>query len=537
MAVMSGAGSVPPQLATLARSLRTSSLRDLFATDVGRADSLSRTLSLGDCELFFDFSKQLVTTQVIEALFSTAHERGVFDVRKQMIAGEAINHTEGRAVTHVAMRAVSDSTAPASLRALAEVSRREVRETVQQTPAHNTHVVNLGIGGSDLGPALLCDALAAMRPPQRSVRFASNIDPLDLDRAIEGLDPRHTIVVVCSKAFGTTETLANARRAVAWLKAGGVSNPGAQVIAVTSQPDRVAASGLPVGRVLSMPESVGGRYSVSSAVPLAVALGFGLDALHDVHDGMRLVDEHFVGARDADNVPLILGLLWWWNTAVLGHTSVAVVPYSRALALLPAYLQQLIMESNGKSVDRAGRPVAVSTPVVWGGVGTNAQHAFFQMLHQGSQVVPCDFVGHSAGLGASHSDHDTLVANMIAQSQALAFGVTADEVGGAATLRAHRATPGNRPSTTLLFSRLTPRALGALIGTYEHATFVEGVMYGVNSFDQWGVELGKHLAARVAADINGTSGDATGADAGATRATDASTINLVARHRQWRNGR
>jgi len=541
---MSGAGSVPPQLAALAQSLRATTLREMFATDPRRAEALSHTLPLGDCEAFFDFSKQHVTPQVIDALINSARERGVLDLRQRMIAGDPINHTEGRAVTHVAMRAASDITAPAGLRAQADVSRREVRDAVQHTPAHITHVVNLGIGGSDLGPALLCDALAAMRPPQRTVRFASNIDPLDLDRAIEELDPRHTVVVVCSKSFGTTETLANAARAVAWLKAGGVSAPSAHVIAVTSQPDRVAASGLPVGRVLGMPASVGGRYSVSSAVSLSVALGFGLEALHDVHDGMRLVDEHFVGARDGDNVPLILGLLWWWNSAVLGHASVAVVPYSRALALLPAYLQQLIMESNGKSVDRDGRPVAVSTPVVWGGVGTNAQHAFFQMLHQGTQVVPCDFVGHSAALGASQNDHDTLVANMIAQSQALALGVTADEVGGAATLRAHRMTPGNRPSSTLLFSRLTPRALGALLATYEHATFVEGVMFGVNSFDQWGVELGKHLAARVAADINGTPGDAAGAAmgatrdaAGATRATDASTTNLVARHREWRNGR
>jgi glucose-6-phosphate isomerase len=425
------------------------------------------------------------------------------------------------------MRATSDATAPAALRAAAGQTMADLRRVVQSTPSSITHVVNLGIGGSDLGPALLCDSLAAMRPPVRGVRFASNIDPLDLDRALQGLDPAHTVVVVCSKSFGTSETLANARRAADWLVKGGVADPRAHMLAVTSQPSKVESTGLPVGHVLGMPESVGGRFSLSSAVSVAVALGFGVAALDDVRDGMRLVDEHFVAAMPRDNVPLLLGLVWWWNSAVLGYQSTAVVPYSRAIALLPAYLQQLIMESNGKGVDRDGQPISSSSPVVWGGTGTNAQHAFFQLLHQGTLTVPCDFVGHSAALGASATDHDVLVANMIAQSQALAFGVTPEEVGGDPRLRAHRATPGNRPSTTLLFSRLTPRAVGALVATYEHATFVQGVMFGLNSFDQWGVELGKQLAAKVALDINGTP----------SAASDASTAQLIARHRHWRNGR
>lgn len=527
MEVMSGAGSVPTHLASHAKSLSATTLRQLFAEDPARATTFSRLLQLGDTELLFDFSKQHVTAETLDGLFAAADKANVAGFVQRMVRGEAVNHTEHRAVTHVAMRATSTKTATDSLLTEAEQSRREVRDVVSRTPSNITHVVNIGIGGSDLGPALLCDALSATRPPLRAARFASNIDPLDFDRAIAGLDPRHTMFVVCSKSFGTSETLANARRAAAWLKAGNVDDARDHMVAVTSQPQRVPPSGLPVGRVLGMPESVGGRFSVSSSVSLVVALCFGVDALDDVRDGMRLVDEHFVSAPPAQNVPLIHGLLWWWNSAVLRHPSVAVVPYSRALSLLPAYLQQLIMESNGKSVDRDGTSLSASSPVVWGGAGTNAQHAFFQMMHQGTQVVPCDFVGHSAALGASSTDHDALVANMIAQSQALAFGVTADEVGGDAVLRAHRATPGNRPSTTMLFSSLTPRAVGALIATYEHSTCVQGVMFGVNSFDQWGVELGKQLAGNVAADINGTP----------SGKTDASTSLLVERHRRWRNGR
>ena len=531
MQVMSGAGSVPTHLASLAKSLGATSLRQLFAADSSRAKSLTRTIALGDCELLVDFSKQHVDARVLDALVVAARDAGVFDKRAKMIAGAAINETEQRAVTHVAMRSTSSVTASSALLADADRSRQEIRDAVAAVPASITHVVNLGIGGSDLGPALLCDALTSMRAPIREVRFASNVDPVDLDRALAGLKADKTLFVVCSKSFGTTETLANARRAAEWLAAGGVADPRRHVIAVTSQPDRVPTSGLPVGRVLTMPESVGGRYSVSSAVSLSVALGFGVEAFEEIRDGMRLIDEHFVSAEPLVNVPLLHGLVWWWNSAVLGHPTVAVVPYSRSLSLLPAYLQQLIMESNGKSVDGEGKAVSVSSPVVWGGVGTNAQHAFFQMLHQGTQTVPCEFVGHSESLGGSATDHDTLVANMIAQSQALAFGVTPEEVGGDAVLRAHRATPGNRPSTTMLFSRLTPRAVGALIATYEHATFVQGVMFGVNSFDQWGVELGKQLASKVAAGINGTP------DAGGSSATDSSTSSLIAQHRRWRNPR
>ena len=525
--VMSGAGSVPTHLAALGKSLSKKTLRQLFAADSTRAASLSRTISLGDCDLMVDFSKQSLDAEVLGALVTTAHDKGVLDMRSRMIAGALINNTENRAVTHVAMRSASDATSTAPLRAEADRSRKEMREVVASLPARITHVVNIGIGGSDLGPALLCDALSAMRTPLREVRFVSNIDPVDLDRALSGLDAHNTVFVVCSKSFGTSETLANARRASRWLASGGVSDARQHVIAVTAQPDRVAASGVPVGRVLTMPDSVGGRYSVSSAVSLAVAFGFGLDAFDEVLDGMRRVDEHFVSAPPGENVPLLHGLVWWWNSAVLGHSSVAVVPYARSLALLPPYLAQLVMESNGKSVDRDGKAVEVSSPAVWGGTGTNAQHAFFQMLHQGTRVVPCDFIGHSAALGGSGTDHDTLVANMIAQSQALAFGVTQNEVGGDPSLRAHRATPGNRPSTTMLFSRLTPRAVGALIATFEHSTFVQGVMFGLNSFDQWGVELGKQLATKVAAGINGTP-DAS---------SDSSTAQLIAQHRRWRNPR
>lgn len=531
---MSNARSVPNHLASLADSLRKITLRGLFAGDPQRASALTRTVQLGDTELLGDFSKQLISTEVVDALVAEARSAGFESARDDMMVGHPINSTERRAVTHMAMRATSNATAPVELRAEAEKHDNELRAAVDSIPTGITNVVNIGIGGSDLGPALLCDALASMRPQTRGVRFVSNIDPVDLDRALDGLRPKNTMFVVCSKSFGTSETLANARRAVAWLEAGKVAQPGDHVIVVTAQPDRVVSSGIPARRVLTMPESVGGRYSVSSSVSVSVVLAFGYDAFCEVRDGMRLMDEHFVQAPARDNLALLMGLVWWWNSTVLGFPSVAVVPYSRVLALLPSYLQQLIMESNGKSVSREGNPVPVSSPIVWGGLGTNAQHAFFQLLHQGTHVVPCDFIGHSTSLGSSSHDHDVLVANMFAQAQALAVGVTADEVGGDVALRAHRATPGNRPSTTLFFSALTPRALGALIALYEHATFVQGVMWNVNSFDQWGVELGKKLADRVSSDMDRGAKDMKGTP---VVEHDASTQQLLHQHRMWRLGR
>lgn len=523
---MSGARSLPASLATLAQAMRATTLRELFAADSHRATNLSHDLACGGTELFIDFSKQAITTAVLDTLIDEAQTRGVFARRDAMLAGEPINRTENRAVTHVAMRATDDRTAPARLRSEVQAGESALRDFIAGVPTSITHVVNLGIGGSDLGPALAYDAISAMQSPLRTVRFAANIDPLDLDRALDGLDPAHTLVVVCSKSFGTSETLANARRATDWLRQGGVGDVKQHLVAVTAQPERVASSGLPIGTVLTMPESVGGRYSLASAVGVSVALAFGLPVFDAVRAGMRDVDLHFATAPARENVALLFGLVAWWNTAVLGHPTTAVLPYSRALAMLPGYLAQLVMESNGKWVDERGEVLDSSSAIVWGAVGTNAQHAVFQALHQGHQVVPCDFIAHSRALGTSPADHDALIANMIAQSQALAFGVTADEVGGDAQLRTHRATPGNRPSTTLLLAQLTPGAVGALVALYEHSTFVQGAMWGLNSFDQWGVELGKRLAGDIAAALS------TGGTANATH--DASTTQLVAMHRRWR---
>ena len=523
---MSSARSLPAPLATLAEAMCATTLRGLFAADPQRATNLSHQLTCGGTELFVDFSKQSITTAVLDALIDEANARGVFVRRDAMLAGEPINRTENRAVTHVAMRATDDRTAPARLRAEVQTGETTLRDFVAAVPSSITHIVNLGIGGSDLGPAMVYDAISAMQSPVRTVRFAANIDPLDLDRALDGLRPQHTMFAVCSKSFGTSETLANARRAAEWLQRGDVSDLRAHLVAVTAQPERVASSGLPIGTVLTMPESVGGRYSLASAVGVSVALAFGLPMFNAVRAGMRDVDLHFATAPARENVALLFGLVAWWNAAVLGHSTTAVLPYSRALALLPGYLAQLVMESNGKWVDENGQALDSSSAVVWGGVGTNAQHAVFQALHQGHQVVPCEFIAHSRALGNAPADHDALIANMIAQSQALAFGVTADEVGGEARLRTHRATPGNRPSTTLLFAQLTPGAVGALVALYEHSTFVQGAMWGLNSFDQWGVELGKRLAGDVEAALT------TGGTANATH--DASTTQLVAMHRRWR---
>lgn len=531
---MSAAGGVPTNIAQFAESMKAQSLRSLFVGDVDRARHLSRTLSLGDSEVLADFSKQRITAEILAALTELARDRGVVQRRDAMVQGEPINNTEHRAVTHMATRANDDLTAPAALRDEARRAHEALKVAVAGLSDAITHVVNIGIGGSDLGPALLCDALSAIHQPHRDVRFVSNIDPLDLDRALSGLSARHTMFVVCSKSFGTSETLANARRAAAWLRQGGVQSS-SHMIAVTARPDRVATTGLPIGDILTMPESVGGRYSLSTSVGACVAMAYGIDTLQAVHDGMRLMDEHFVSAPLLDNLPVLMGLVGWWNTQVLGCAGIAVVPYSRALQMLPAYLSQLVMESNGKSVDLAGRPISVSSPLVLGGVGTNAQHAFFQLLHQGTQVVPCDFIGYSAPTARPASvdasvmgDHDVLIANMFAQSQALAFGRTSEEITDAeAHLVAHRVSTGNRPSTTLLFSQLTARALGALVALYEHATFVQGVMWNINSFDQWGVEYGKQLADSIVQDMNGTP----------TTTHDVSTRQLFTQHLRWRNQR
>jgi glucose-6-phosphate isomerase len=514
-----------------ARRLAGTTLSALFAADPDRVARGTMTFDDGVDEIVVDVSKQSIDPAAFADLMALAREAGVPEAMARTRAGETVNATEGTAAAHEALRAEGGGPVLVGGRDVAAEVAAERRacdalaDAVRSGSVRGatgrpfTRVVNLGIGGSDLGPALVTRALAARHAPTIDVRFAANVDPEALDAALAGADPAETLVIVCSKSMSTAETMANARRAVAWLAAGvGAAGVGAHVVVVTARPDLVAGAGLGDARVLRTWPWVGGRFSVASAVGLAPTIAYGPAVMAELRAGMRAVDRHAATTPPERNVPLVLGMLGVWQGALRGAASLAVVPYADALDLLPAYLQQLVMESLGKSVRIDGAPVGAPTaPVVWGAAGTQGQHAFFQALHQGTQVVPVEFVGVSraarGGDPAARDAQDDLVAHMLAQSAALAFGRA-----GAA----HRATPGDRPSTTILAPALTARTLGALIALWEHRVVVHAAALGINAFDQWGVELGKSLARDVRA--------AMGGDATAAGALDASTRALLDRH-------
>ena len=435
-------------------------LAELFAAEAARGAQFGAEAP----GLLLDYSRQRVGALTVRLLAHLAAERGFEDWRRAMFAGEPVNSTENRAARHADLRAGAD--APAEVKAALERMR-----VLALGLAGVRRIVHLGTGGSDLGARLLVDALRG--PGTLDVRFASNIDPLDLARALEGAEPGSTMVVAVSKTFTTAETLANARAAKDWLGGRG------RLVAVTANEAGALAFG--AREVLPMWDWVGGRFSIWSAASFSALAALGAAAFEAFLGGAREMDRHFRDAPAERNVPLLLALLGVWNVNFLGAATHCVLPYAHALRLLPAYLQQLEMESNGKRVDRAGRPVGYATaPVVWGAEGTVSQHSFHQLLHQGTQAVPCDFI--VAGASAE------LDANAEAQARALAFG------DNDPALPPHRRHPGNRPSSTLRLERLDARGLGALLAAYEHKVFAQGVVWNVNSFDQWGVELGKRLA-------------------------------------------
>ena len=533
-----------------ARRLAGTTLAQLFAADPGRAARGTLTLSDGVDEIVVDVSKQSIDTPAFEDLMALAREAGVPEAMARTRAGEPVNATEGIPAAHEALRTPEGGPILVGGRDVAAEVAAERRacdalaDAVRSGSARGatgrpfTRVINLGIGGSDLGPALVTRALAARHAPTIDVRFVANVDPEALDAALDGAEPAETLVIVCSKSMATAETMVNARRAAAWLAAGlgrpgaGAAGVGGHMVVVTARPDRVDEAGLGGARVLRTWPWVGGRFSVGSAVGLAPTIAYGPAVMSELRAGMRAVDEHAAATPPERNVPLVLGMLGVWQGALRGAGSLAVVPYAEALDLLPAYLQQLVMESLGKSVRLDGSPVGAATsPVVWGTTGTQGQHAYFQALHQGTQVVPVEFVGVSraarAADPAARAAQDDLVAHMLAQAAALAFGGGASAgaapgAPGGDPIAAHRATPGDRPSTTILAPALTARTLGALIALWEHRVVVHAAALGINPFDQWGVELGKSLARDVRAAIGG--------DGAAAGALDASTRGLVERH-------
>jgi glucose-6-phosphate isomerase len=539
-----GAGAAWQALAQHAEEARALPLRELFKRHPERFDALSEQAA----GVFLDYSKNLVTPDTMRLLFTLARERGVEARREAMFAGERINNTEDRAVLHAALRAPKEASGatvdgrPVGAEVHGVLERLgQCAEAIRSgawtghTGRAITDVVNIGIGGSYLGPKMVCQALRSFSHPRIKMHFVSNVDGHDLDALLAQVQPETTLFIIASKTFTTQETMMNAQSARAWfLQHGEEKDLAKHFVAVSTNTEAVTKFGIDPANMFGFWDWVGGRYSVWSAIGLPVAIAIGRDGFHEFLAGAHAMDEHFRAAPLERNLPAILALIGIWNRNFLGMDSISIAPYHQDLASLPGYLQQLEMESNGKRVGADGKPLTIATcPVIWGDTGTNGQHAYFQLLHQGTDVVPVDFI---AALTASHAlpgHQEALLANCFAQSEALMRGKTEEEVraelaaqgmdhGRIDALAPHRAFPGNRPSTTLLLDALTPASLGALIALYEHKVFVQGVVWGVNSFDQWGVELGKVLAKTIMNELIAGPN---------TKAHDASTNGLIARAR------
>jgi glucose-6-phosphate isomerase len=522
------------------RQLHEVHLRTLFADDPQRGERLSMQAA----GLYLDYSKNRLTDETLRLLVQLADERGLRARIDAMWSGERINTTEDRAVLHVALRAARDQQIEfdgrdvvvdvhAVLERMAGFCER-VRSGAWTGYTGNRirHIVNIGIGGSDLGPVMAHEALRHYSMSDLDMRFVSNVDGTDFVEATRDLDAAQTLFIVASKTFTTQETMANARAARAWVvdALGDEKAVGRHFVAVSTNASEVAKFGIDTAQMFGFWDWVGGRYSMDSAIGLSTMIAIGPTLFLMLLDGFHAMDEHFRTAPFAQNLPALMGLIGIWNTNFLGAHTQAVLPYAQYLKRFPAYLQQLTMESNGKSVTLDGARVDHETaPVWWGEPGTNGQHSFYQLIHQGTRLIPCDFIGFCQPLNLLKDQHDLLMANLFAQSEALAFGKTSDQVRAEGTpewLVPHRCFDGNRPSNTILAERLTPFTLGALIALYEHITFVQGAIWNIDSFDQWGVELGKQLAKRTEAEIRAVE------DPQLTH--DSSTNALIRRYRRLR---
>ncbi|MGO4302148.1 glucose-6-phosphate isomerase [Cupriavidus sp. RAF12] len=521
-------------------AIRDTPMREWFAdADAGRR---VEDFSLEAAGLYLDYSKNRITSETFALLMKLAEEAGVSQRRDAMFAGEHINATEDRAALHVALRARPDAPfkvdGASVMPGIHDVLRRmrDFCERVRSgawtgsTGHAITDIVNIGIGGSDLGPRMVCRALAHLADPAGPrMHFVSNVDGTELAETLVRLDPARTLVIVCSKTFTTLETMANACSARDWFLRKGVaaSQLARHFVAVSTNREAVTDFGIDPANMFEFWDWIGGRFSLWSSVGLSIALAVGFDAFEDLLLGARAMDEHFRTAPLARNMPVVMGTLGIWYRNFHGMPTSCMAPYSTSLELFPAFLQQLEMESNGKSVQLDGKAVRAHTsPVVWGTAGTNGQHAYFQMIHQGSQIVPVDFVAPLVPPRELPGHHAKLLANCFAQGEALMRGRSVEELRAAGITDEaripHMVFDGNRPSNTLLMEDLTPHVLGALIALYEHRTFVQGVVWNINSFDQWGVELGKILARPIEAELNGS----------ATATHDASTRSLIARARR-----
>ncbi len=522
------------------QSMQPVHLRALFADDPERATRY--TLEVDD--LFLDYSKNRIDDKTMQLLVALAEKAGVPQARAAMFAGERINRTENRPVLHVALRHGGDP----PIKVDGEDVMPDVRAVLDRMAAFAAavrsgdwkgytgqrirNIVNIGIGGSDLGPVMAYEALKPYADRDLTVRFVSNVDGTHLAEAVRDLDPAETLFIVASKTFTTQETLTNAYSARDWLLQA-LKDPDAvarHFVAVSTNAEKVRAFGIDTANMFAFWDWVGGRYSLCSAIGLVLMVAIGDTAFREMLGGFHAMDRHFASAPLDQNMPVLLALLGIWYNNFFGAESHALLPYDQYLSRFPAYFQQCDMESNGKSVDREGRPVTWQTgPIVWGEPGTNGQHAFYQLLHQGTKLVPSDFIGFVHSQNPLSDHHDKLMANFFAQTEALAFGKTMEEVQAEGTppeLVPHRTFEGNRPSNTLLAPRLTPFVLGQLIALYEHKVFVQGVIWNIYSFDQWGVELGKALAGTILAELT---------DQGEPVLDhDGSTNQLIRRYRQLR---
>ena len=525
-------------LAAHYRQIKHLNLRKLFADDPKRGTRLAAEAA----GVYLDYSKNRINDQTIKLLMQLAKESGLREKIDAMFSGEKINTTENRAVLHVALRAPKDETilvdgknvvpeVHAVLDRMTEFSHRiRSGEWKGHTGKRIKNVINIGIGGSDLGPVMAYEALKHYSDRSLTFRFVSNVDGIDFVEATRDLEPAETLFIISSKTFTTLETMTNAQSARDWLLAGLGGDTKAvakHFVAVSTNAEKVSAFGIDTANMFGFWDWVGGRYSMDSAIGLSTMLAVGPDNFQAMLAGFHAMDEHFRTTPFEKNLPVLMGLLSVWNNDFLGAQTVAVLPYEQYLKRFPAYLQQLTMESNGKHVTLAGKKVNYQTgPVYWGEPGTNGQHSFYQLIHQGTRLIPCDFIAFGHSLTPLGRHHDILLANVFAQAEALAFGKTADQVkadGTPAGLVPHRVFEGNRPSNVILADRLTPAVLGQLVALYEHSVFTQGAIWNIDSFDQWGVELGKVLAQRIVPELESM--------AAPKLKHDSSTNNLIRRYR------
>ena len=531
-------------LAAHSKQIKKSHLRKLFADDTKRGERFS-AMGAG---LYLDYSKNLATEKTLKLLLQLAKETSLRSKMDAMFRGEKINVTENRAVLHIALRAPKGATIPVDgknvvpevhsvLEKMAAFSNR-VRsgEWKGHTGKRIRNVINIGIGGSDLGPVMAYEALRHYSERDMTFRFVSNVDGIDFVEAVHGLDPSETLFIVSSKTFTTLETMTNAETARDWLLNGLGGDKKAvakHFVAVSTNAEKVSAFGIDTANMFGFWDWVGGRYSMDSAIGLSTMLAVGPENFHAMLRGFHEMDEHFRTTPFEKNLPVLMGLLNVWYTEFFNAQTIVVLPYEQYLKRFPAYLQQLTMESNGKHVTLEGKRVNYDTGAIfWGEPGTNGQHSFYQLIHQGTRLIPCDFIAFGQALTPLGRHHDILLANVFAQSEALAFGKTPEQVKAEGTpdwLVPHRVFDGNRPSNTILTERLTPQVLGTLVALYEHSVFTQGAIWNINSFDQWGVELGKALAQRIIPELENPNEPKLN--------HDSSTNNLIRRYRKMKGAK